>query len=103
MRSANWASTIRPNTRISVMSARSACLVAAPLAMLTVGLSAQTSPDIDLLLARVGQRIAEYYKRAQNVICTEKTMVQPVGHDYAPAAFARMTDSHLPAEPHPTS
>jgi hypothetical protein len=80
------------------MSARSACLVAAPLAMLTMGLSAQASPDIDTLLARVGQRIADYYKRAQNVICTEKTMVQPVGHDYAPVGFARVTEYELRVE-----
>lgn len=80
------------------MSARRACLVAAPLALLTVGLSAQASPDIDTLLARVGQRIAEYYKRAQHVVCTEKTMVQPVGRDYAPAGFARMTEYELRVE-----
>jgi hypothetical protein len=80
------------------MSARSACLVAAPLAMLTVGLSAQAPPDIDTLLGRVGQRIAEYYKRAQNVICTEKTTVQPVGRDFSPAGFARVTEYELRVE-----
>jgi hypothetical protein len=80
------------------MSARSACLVAAPLALLTAGLSAQAPPDIDTLLVRVGQRIAEYYKRAQNVICTEKTMVQPVGRDFAPAGFARFTEYELRVE-----
>jgi hypothetical protein len=80
------------------MSARSACLAAAPLAMLTVGLSAQAPPDIDALLVRVSQRIAEYYKRAQNVICTEKTTVQPVGRDFAPAGFARVTEYELRVE-----
>lgn len=80
------------------MSARSACLIAAPIALLTVGLSAQTAPDIDELLTLVGQRISEYYKRAQNVICTEKTMVQPVGHDFTPVGFPRVTEYELRVE-----
>ena len=62
------------------------------------GVSAQAPPDIEALLARVGGRIAEYYKRAQNVICTEKTTVQPVAHDYTPTGFARVTEYELRVE-----
>src|SRR5207253_4979065 len=36
------------------------------------------APDVDTLLGRIGDRIAEYYKRAQNVICVEKSTVQPI-------------------------
>jgi hypothetical protein len=64
---------------------------AATLCLLGVSATAQAPPDIDILLARVGERIADYYKRAQSVVCTEKTTVQPVGHDYAPVGFARVT------------
>ena len=60
--------------------------------------TAQAPPDIETLLARVGERIADYYKRAQNVVCIEKTMVQPVGYDYAPRGFARVTEYELRVE-----
>jgi len=61
-------------------------------------LCAQTPPDVDTVLARVGARIAEYYKRAQNVVCLEKTTVQPVGHDFLPQGFARVTEYELHVE-----
>jgi hypothetical protein len=60
--------------------------------------TAQAPPDIETLLAKVGERIADYYKRAQNVVCTEKTMVQPVGSDYSPRGFARVTEYELRVE-----
>ena len=58
----------------------------------------QTAPDVDTVLARVGDRIADYYKRAQNLVCTEKSTVQPVGHDYTPQGFARVTEYELRVE-----
>jgi hypothetical protein len=72
--------------------------ITAALCLLAVSATAQAPPDIEMLLARVGERIADYYKRAQSVVCTEKTMVQPVGHDYAPAGFARVTEYELRVE-----
>jgi hypothetical protein len=72
--------------------------MAAAVCLLSVSATAQAPPDIDTLLARVGERIAEYYKRAQSVVCTEKTTVQPVGHDYAPQGFARVTEYELRVE-----
>jgi hypothetical protein len=69
-----------------------ACVLAA------TAVSAQTPPDVDTLLSRVGERIADYYKRAQNVVCTEKTMVQPVGSDFSPYGFARFTEYELRVE-----
>ena len=68
------------------------------LGIIAGGVTAQAPPDIDTLLARVGERIAEYYRRAQNVICTEKNTAQPVGHDYAPVGFARVTEYELHVE-----
>src|SRR5262249_44311121 len=47
---------------------------------------------------RVGERIAEYYKRAQNVICTEKSTVQPIGFNYSLEGFARTVESELHVE-----
>jgi hypothetical protein len=60
--------------------------------------TAQAPPDVETILARVGDRIADYYRRAQNVICTEKTTVQPVGRDYLPQGFARVTEYELRVE-----
>jgi hypothetical protein len=61
-------------------------------------ITAQAPPDIDTLLARVSDRIAEYYKRAQSVVCLEKTTVQPIGSGFTPAGFARTTESELRVE-----
>lgn len=60
--------------------------------------TAQAPPDVETLLARVGARIADYYQRAQNVICTEKASVQAVGRDYSPQGFARVTEYELRVE-----
>jgi hypothetical protein len=73
--------------------------ITAALCLFTASATAQAPPDIEILLTRVGERIADYYKRAQNVVCTEKTTVQPVGHDYAPVGFARVTEYELRVEP----
>jgi hypothetical protein len=39
---------------------------------------AETPPPLDELLARVGRKIAEFYERAQHVICIETSTVQPI-------------------------
>ncbi len=59
---------------------------------------AQAPPNIDDLMSRIGERIAEYYRRAQSVICTEKSTVQPIGFNYAPDGFARTVESELRVE-----
>ena len=57
--------------------------IAAPIvaltAMATASAQTPTSPAVEDLLTRVGQRIAEFYHRAQNVICIEKSSVQSIG------------------------
>jgi hypothetical protein len=60
---------------------------------------AQTPPDIDTLLARVSERLTEYYKRAQSVVCTEKSTVQPLTSDFGPRGFAQTVESELRIEP----
>ena len=57
------------------------------------------APDIDTLLARVSDRIADYYTRAQSVVCTEKTTVQPLAGGFSPSGFARTTEAELRVEP----
>jgi len=59
---------------------------------------AQTPPGIDELLARVGERIADFYKRVQHVICIEKSTVQPIDLSRSPQGFARIVESELRVE-----
>lgn len=81
------------------MFACSVRIVAAVAAVaLTAGVSAQT-PDVQLVLARVGEELARYYQRAQSVICFEKSIVQPVGSDFSPRGFGRVTEYELRLEP----
>jgi hypothetical protein len=73
--------------------------MAAALCLLSVSATAQGSLEIDALLARVSERIADYYKRAQSVVCTEKTTVLPLASGFTPSGFARVTESELRVEP----
>ena len=73
-------------------------MILAAVLLATSTVTAQGPPDVETVLARVGERIADYYRRAQNVICTEKTTVQPVGRDYSPQGFARVTEYELRVE-----
>lgn len=56
---------------------RTGALIAAAAALMTASASGQstTATPIDLagLLARVGERVAAYYQRAQSIVCTETT------------------------------
>jgi hypothetical protein len=75
---------------------RSHCLtIVAAVGVLTIGAAAQAPPDLEALLKHVGERLEQYYKRAQNVIFSEKRTVQPVGRDFAPQGFARVTEYEL--------
>src|SRR5947207_4745550 len=61
---------------------------------------AQAQPGINDLMARVGERIANFYARAQHVLCTEVSTVQPIDLSYSNQGFARTVESelHLEAE-----
>jgi len=73
--------------------------IPAALVLATATLTAQAAPDIDTLLDRVSARIADYYKRAQSVVCIEKTTVQALASGFTPSGFARTTESELRVEP----
>jgi hypothetical protein len=60
--------------------------------------SAQAQPNLDELLTRVAERIAEFYKRAQRVICIETSRVQPIDLTYSSRGFARIVESELRVE-----
>ena len=86
----------------SASSARNAAAAAAVVVAASVlTLAAQTpAPDMPGVLARVGARIAEYYKRVQNIVCYEKSIVQPVTNtmSFSSGGFARTTEAELRIE-----
>jgi hypothetical protein len=57
--------------------------------------AAQPQPDIDAVLVRVGERVADFYHRARNVICIETSTVQRVDFSSSPEGFARIVESEL--------
>jgi hypothetical protein len=71
-------------------------------ALCAAGMSAapQAPLDLDLetLMTRVGERVAEYHRRAQNLMCLERSTVQPVQTNLAPAGLSRTVESELRVE-----
>jgi hypothetical protein len=55
-------------------------------------------PDLATLLNAVGDRVATFYRRAQHVICTETSTVQPIDRDWSLQGFARTVESELRVE-----
>ena len=49
----------------------------------------------DELLAKVGDRIADFYRRAKNVICVETSTVQDIDLSSSTIGFARTVESEL--------
>jgi len=78
---------------------RSVFAAIAATALTATGTAAQAPLDVQAVLTRVGERVAEYYRRVQNVICIEKTTVQPITHDFSLMGFLRVTESELHIEP----
>jgi hypothetical protein len=78
----------QPHTRLAVVGslAIGACLVTT---------AAQTTSEIDALMQHVGERVAEYHRRAQHVIGVERATVQPIRSNWTPEGFARTVESEL--------
>ena len=60
--------------------------------------ASQASPDVEALMTRVGERVAEYHRRAQSVICVEQSTVQPIQSNLTPDGFSRTVESDLRVE-----
>lgn len=73
-----------------------AAALAATLGVVTIGVQAQAPGEFADRLSRVGNRVREYYSRAQSIICTERVRVQPVrGGDLTPDGFGRVLEFEL--------
>jgi len=66
-------------------------------AALTVSVSAQ-APSLADVLTRVGDRVKQYYGRAQSVVCNEKVTIQPINRSFSPEGFARVLEYELRIE-----
>jgi hypothetical protein len=84
-------------TRLAV-----ACL--ALVSALTVTLSAQQagSNDISDILHRAGERVAEYFARAQSIMCLEKVALQRLSAGFGADGPARFVESELRLSWQPT-
>ena len=65
------------------------------LAVLSAGVAAQGPGELPEVLSRVGERVQDYYGRAQSIVCTERVTVQPINADTAAEGFARMLEYEL--------
>lgn len=75
-----------------------------PLAYVTLGLlaasaiaQAQSRPDVDLetALQRAGERLEQFFARAQTIVSTELTHVQPLDGGMMPDGFGRRIESEV--------
>jgi hypothetical protein len=58
----------------------------------------QAEPDLATLLEAVANRVITYYHRAQSVVCTETSTVQPIDRQWSSEGFARTVESELRLE-----
>jgi hypothetical protein len=74
-----------------------ACLLASlgVSGVLAAGISAQVPGDLASTLARVGDRVRQYYSRAQSIMCIERVTVQPLRSDLGPDGFGRVLEYEL--------
>lgn len=84
--------------RINGSWARSGILAVAIAAFAALAVPRAQSTDVSLVLQRVGSRVAEYYKRAQHIICTEKVYAQPIDSSYSAEGLGRSLEYELHIE-----
>jgi hypothetical protein len=55
----------------------------------------QALPDVRTLVARAGERVAAYYKRAQQLVCLERSTVIPIDSSWTIQGSSRTVESEL--------
>jgi hypothetical protein len=73
-------------------------LAAACLLCASTAAAPQAGSDLSTLLGAVANRVATYYQRAQGVICTETSTVEPIDRQWSLEGFARTVESELRIE-----
>jgi hypothetical protein len=76
--------------------------VLAAMAVLCGWMSISAAPrapaDIRLLMTQIGDRVTTYYRRAQSLICLERSVVQPISRNWSSEGMARTVESELRVE-----
>jgi hypothetical protein len=86
--------------RASVGPARVFLVVASALGVCSLGAGAASrgAPEIAGLIERVGERVADYHRRAQSLVCIETHTVQPLALNWSVDGMARTVQSELRVE-----
>jgi hypothetical protein len=82
----------------SATSARNVSTVAAVVGILAAGVAAQPPADLADVIARVGERVEQYYRRAQSIVCVETVTLQPLTSSFSPDDHARVLEYELRIE-----
>src|SRR5437868_4199297 len=77
-RTAMYISGLRPSTT----SVRIALCAIALASIVRVVPQTAAAPDIEEILSRVGERVRQYFQRAQSLIATETVRLQPSGVEF---------------------
>ncbi len=75
--------------------------IGATLALMAVRAAAQDGIGLDDVLARVGEKIEQYFARAQSIVFVETTTIQHIGSNLTPQGFARVLESEVRVESSP--
>jgi hypothetical protein len=74
-------------------------LAAMALALVSGSPTGAAQPSgVSLLVSRVGERVSDFYRQAQTVMCTERSTVQPVSRDWSVDGMLRTVESDLRVE-----
>lgn len=73
-------------------------LIGAALVAIAAATPRAQSTDVADVLARIGERVTDYYRRAQNIICTEKIFAQPMDFGYRSDGMGRSLEYELHLE-----
>src|SRR4051812_12730377 len=78
-------------TRLSLIASLALCAC-------SVLAASQASQDVTACMRLVGERVAEYHRRLQSVMCVERSTVQPIQSNLSPDGFSRTVESDLRVE-----
>jgi hypothetical protein len=79
-------------------AARIVLSVGAAACLLGASVAATPPADPASVLNAVSQRVVNFYRHAQNVICVNTSTVQPIDRDWSMQGFARTVESELHVE-----
>lgn len=97
-RTSRLALPIRLCIMTKAMSGPRSWHLAVALTVLSAAIAAQGPGEVGDVLSRVGERVRDYYGRAQSIVCTERVTVQPINSNMSWEGFARVLEYELHVE-----